>query len=125
MNNASNKTARESENVEELIGRGLQIGVLASAVLILAGLLLYLFTGRSGYPGATFPTSLPALFTGAAALKPYAVILLGLFVLILTPVFRVGFSIILFWKEKDFLYVRITTLVFAILLVSFFLGRAE
>ena len=122
--NRDSKAARESEKVEDTLGRSLQIGVLASAVIILAGLLLYLITGRSGYPGATFPTSLPALFAGVAALKPYAVILLGLFVLILTPVFRVGFSIVLFWKEKDFLYVRITALVFAILLVCFFLAPA-
>ena len=114
-----------AEEVETVISRSLQVGVLLSAVVILAGFLMFLITGSSGYPKNAYPTNLLLIIRGVAALKPYAIILAGLFILILTPVFRVGVSIFLFLKEKDTLYVKITALVFAILLISFLLGKAE
>lgn len=113
------------EDVEWIIGRLLQVGVMASAVIMGLGLALFLISGNSGYPGDTFPYSLPQIAQGLILLKPYAIILAGLLLLILTPVFRVGVSILVFLKEKDFLYVKITSAVFIILLVSFFLGKVE
>lgn len=115
----------ETQQVEIIISRCLQVGVLLSAIIIFAGLMLFIVTGKSGYPGSTYPTSPLAVFAGAALLKPYAVILLGLFILILTPVFRVGVSTIAFLKEKDYLYVGITLIVFVILIISFLLGKVE
>ena len=47
----------------------------------------------------------------------------GVMVLIATPIFRVGVSIIVFAVEKDYLYVKITTVVFLILIVSLVLGK--
>lgn len=113
------------EEVEIIISRSLQVGVLASAAVTLIGFLMFLITGSSGYPGSTYPTNPLLIFQGLASFKPYAIILTGLFILILTPVFRVGVSIIVFLKEKDYLYVKITALVFAILIVSFLLGKVE
>lgn len=119
------KAKSNIEEVEIIISKSLQIGVLASAAVTLIGFLMFLITGSSGYAGNTFPTNLLVIFQGVAALKPYAIILTGLFILILTPVFRVGVSIIVFMKEKDYLYVKITAVVFAILIVSFLLGKVE
>lgn len=116
---------RKQRDIETMISLSLKIGVLCSAAIIAAGFLLFLFTGRSGYAGGVFPTDPLSILQGIAAFKSYAVILLGLFVLILTPVFRVGFSIFLFLKEKDHAFVKITALVFAILIVSFLLGAVE
>lgn len=113
------------EEVEIVISRSLRVGVLLSAAVMLAGLLMFLITGSGGYPGGTFPTEPGAILRGLMTLKPYAVILAGLMLLILTPVFRVGVSIIEFAKERDYRYVVITALVFGILLVSFWLGRVE
>lgn len=113
------------EEVEVIISRSLQIGVVLSAAIMLIGFSLFLITGNSGYPRDTFPTDLLVIFYGLMSLKPYAIILTGLFILILTPIFRVGVSIIVFLKEKDFLYVKITTLVFVILIISFLLGNVE
>jgi uncharacterized membrane protein len=114
-----------TEEVEVIVGRCLKIGVLLSAAVILTGFLMFLITGSSGYPGNTYPTDLLVIFHGLMSLKPYAIILTGLFILILTPVFRVGVSIIVFLKEKDYLFAKITALVFAILIVSFLLGKVE
>lgn len=119
------KKGRSIEDVEVVISRILQVGVLSSACVIFLGLALFFITGQSGYPGATFPSSPVAIFQGLIGLKPYAIILAGLVLLILTPVLRVGISILVFVREKDFLYVKITALVFVILIVSFVLGKVE
>lgn len=128
VHHPDNRSAREKSNIEEIeiiIGKSLQIGVLASAVITLIGFLMFLVTGSSGYAGDLYPTNLLLIFQDLALLKPYAIILTGLFILILTPVFRVGVSILVFLKEKDYLYAKITTLVFVILMVSFLLGKVE
>jgi uncharacterized membrane protein len=110
---------------ERVIGRSLQIGVAASAAIISAGLILLFVTGKTGYTGNSFPTNPLEVLRGAFMLKPYAVILTGLFVLILTPVARVGVSVIAFLKEKDYAYVIITAAVFIILIISFLLGKVQ
>lgn len=113
------------EDVEIIISKLLQVGVLLSAAVMLVGFLTFILTGGSGYENNAFPSRLLMILQGLAAFKPYAIILTGLFILILTPVFRVGVSIIVFLKEKDFLYVAITAIVFSILIVSFLLGKVE
>ena len=55
-------------------------------------------------------------------LKPYAVLMLGIFLLILTPVLRVVVSIYAFAKEGDRLYVTITTIVLIILIIGTTIG---
>ncbi|EPR13426.1 DUF1634 domain-containing protein [Ruminiclostridium papyrosolvens] len=113
------------EGTEVFISKILRIGVIVSAIVIGFGLILLFATGKSGYPGSFFPTSLGDIFSGLAVLKPYALILTGLLILIITPVFRVGISIFTFLKEKDYMYVIITTIVFVILVISFLLGKVE
>ncbi|MBC6179116.1 DUF1634 domain-containing protein, partial [Listeria welshimeri] len=61
-------------------------------------------------------------FSGLSTLKPYAIMMFGLFCLILTPVLRVVVSLFTFLKEKDYLYVGITGLVLDILVISFLIG---
>ena len=118
--------SKNSDEIETIISRSLQFGVLLSAVIMIIGLVMFIVTGNGGYAGDNvFPTSLAATVQGILALKPYAIISAGLLILIVTPVFRVGVSIIVFLKEKDFIYVKITALVFIILLISFLLGKVE
>jgi uncharacterized membrane protein len=116
---------KDIERTELKIAKLLTVGVLTSAAVILIGLVMYLVTGSGGYPDGAFPTDPAAILQGLLALRPYAVILLGLFLLILTPIFRVGVSIIVFIREKDKLYVIITSAVFIILIVSLVLGKVE
>lgn len=115
---------RGVEEVELAVSKILRICVIVSAVFIAVGLLMFLFSGQSGYPGDTFPTTLKDIFSGLVELKPYAIISLGLLFLIMSPVIRVAVSILVFLKERDYLYVAITGLVFLILIISFFLGKA-
>ncbi|MBC1917379.1 DUF1634 domain-containing protein [Listeria booriae] len=115
-------TDEEMHRVEAIVSTLLRIGVLLSAAIILIGLLLLMFTGTSGYPGTTYPTTLTAIFDGITQFKPYAIVMFGLFCLILTPVLRVLVSFVTFLKEKDYLYVAITAIVLIILTISFLIG---
>lgn len=119
--NAGNKNG--IEDTEIVISKTLRVGVALSGAITCLGLMLFLVTGNSGYPGESFPTSVAEILRGLENLKPYAVMLSGLFLLILTPVLRVGVSIITFVKEKDYMYAAITATVFIILIISFLLGK--
>lgn len=119
--NAGNKNG--IEETEIVISKTLRAGVALSGAITCLGLMLFLVTGNSGYPGESFPTSVAEILRGLENLKPYAVMLSGLFLLILTPVLRVGVSIITFVKEKDYMYAAITATVFIILIISFLLGK--
>jgi uncharacterized membrane protein len=124
--------------VEEVISGVLHWGVLASLVLIAGGTLLcFLRSGTSG-PGGGGPADLPRLLTAGPAfprtaawlgqglrrLDGTAIIVVGLLLLIATPVIRVAISIVAFAVSRDRAYVIITSVVLALLLTSFLLGKA-
>lgn len=127
-----------SERTEILISDLLRWGVRASLVLAVAGTLLcFLRDGRYGAGGGTaadlqrllhgdveFPRTFSWLAGGLAHAQGEAVIVLGLLLLIATPVLRVFVSIFAFAVEKDRAYTVITFVVFVLLLVSFALGKA-
>jgi Predicted membrane protein len=112
----------ETRKVELIIGKILRVGVVTSAVVILIGMALYFMNGNGGYSGDYFPRRFSDIFTGLIQGKAYSVIMLGIFLLILTPVLRVVVSIYAFYKEKDMMYVIITTTVLIILAIAMILG---
>lgn len=114
---------KDIEKAEMTIARFLQVCVLISAAVILFGLVLYLVTGTGGYENNIYPTNPISILSGVIALKPFAVMLMGLFILILTPILRVGVSIIVFIIEKDMPFILITSVVFIILTISLVLGK--
>ena len=115
---------KELHEVELVISKALRIGVIISGLVTFAGLIMYFSTGDSGYPGVAYPATFTEIIKGLLALKPYGVIMTGLIILIATPIFRVGISIVIFLVEKDYLYVKITLLVFVILMLSLLMGKA-
>ncbi|AKP67625.1 DUF1634 domain-containing protein [Companilactobacillus ginsenosidimutans] len=112
----------EMRDVELIIGKILRVGVIVSAAVIVIGILLYFFNGGAGYPNGEWPRRFGVMFQGIAQGKSYAVIMLGIFLLILTPVLRVVVSIYAFAKEHDRLYVYITTAVLIILIFAMIFG---
>ena len=126
--------AKASET-EDTISRVVWTGLTASLVLISGGTLLS-FLQDGGYgsahsevtrligTGGAFPRSLAWFLGGLARLNGQAVIVLGLFLLIATPVVRVAVSTVSFARKRDRTYVAITLVVLALLLLSFVLGRA-
>lgn len=133
--NVNEKTFR----IELFIAQLLRWGVLTSFVIIAVGLVLMLATGQTGYSQMRlddvnslvqyhtqpdFPNTVGDVWRGLLALKPYAIITLGLMILIAIPVMRVAVSVLAFAVERDWLYVGITLFVFIVLIVSFALGEA-
>ncbi|MBS7576324.1 MULTISPECIES: DUF1634 domain-containing protein [unclassified Enterococcus] len=116
-------TKDEMLDVEKIIGQLLRIGVFISVIIMVIGMILLFATGKSGYPANSYPVGLSDIIDGCLSLKPFALMMLGLFCLILTPVLRVLASIIAFAIEKDYLYVAITILVLLILVVAIFVGH--
>ena len=110
--------------MEVVISRILQAGVLLSAAAIGLGVFLWALTGDSGYAPGRYPIGLEATLREAWALRPLAVVQLGLGVLVLTPVVRAAASVLLFWRERDWTYVAITAGVLAMLVASLVLGAA-
>ena len=109
----------------------LRYGVIASFALVALGSLLLFLKGQTGYyPVGTAEqlidapnrvlTGLAPMARGLESAKPYAVIDLGLVVLLATPVARVVISMFLFLGEKRYAFVAITATVLAILLLSIF-----
>lgn len=119
----NNSTRKEMLEVELVIGKIMRIGVLFSAAVMLLGFAMFLITGNSGYPATSFPTTLPAIWQGLVSFKSYAYMMAGIYLLILTPVLRVVISIYAFYQEKDMLYVKITSLVLLILIISVIVGH--
>ncbi len=108
--------------VEAAMGTLLRVGVVAAAVLVVAGgvgLLLQRWdqVDRYGtFTGVAADLTSPAAVVRAAfALDPAALVVLGLIVLILTPVARVAFALLAFTKQRDRLYVVFSTIVLAVL----------
>jgi uncharacterized membrane protein len=118
---------------ERLISAVLRVGVLTSLATILLGTVIafvhhpeYTSSPRSllhlSRPGATFPHTLRDVLTGLAGLRGQAIVVLGLLMLIATPVVRVAVSILFFLEEGDLTYVAITSTVLVLLVLSFFIG---
>lgn len=119
------RTQEEMNHMEIIIGKIMRVGVATAAVVMLIGYILMVVKHSTGYPSGTFPTTLTAICQGIIQLKPYAIMMGGIFLLILTPALRVATSIYTFFKEHDKLYTIVTTAVLVILLISFFLGHTD
>ncbi len=117
-----------------IVSTFLRYGVLMAAFVIMVGLILLLVqVGPSVFvsmPRIRSPevgtdlTSLRAVLHELVPPEPEAVMDAGVLLLVATPVLTVGASVIAFALEADWLYVAISGFVFAVLILSFTLGRA-
>lgn len=133
LEDARERRVRQTELAISIL---LRVGVVISIALIVAGTIItfvhhpdYLtssaaFDSVTG-TGAAFPTTPSAIFHGLAHLEGRAIVMIGLYLLILTPVMRVGVSIIAFAHERDRAFVAITAFVFLMLVGSLLLGKGS
>jgi uncharacterized membrane protein len=102
----------------------LRFGVTLAACVVASGGALYLWHPRRPVPdylhfhADAALSSIASIFRGAFHLDPPSIIQLGLLLLIATPVVRVVFCVIGFARQRDRLYVAISSTVLAILLYS-------
>jgi uncharacterized membrane protein len=121
--------------VELLISRLLRAGVFTSLVFVIAGTVLS-FVHHPEYltsppalqhltrSGVAFPRTPRGVIDGLMQLSGQAVIVVGLLILVATPVLRVAVSIVGFIYERDWTFVAITSVVLGLLILSFVLGKA-
>ena len=122
--------ARPSDqDLDVSVAMVLRIGVtLAAIVVILGGVLLRhkLFDTVPDYthfdPGDPGLRSMTGIVDGAINFTPKSVIQLGLVLLIATPVARVLLCVIGFARQRNMLYIAVSTIVLVILIFSFVRG---
>ncbi|MGC9112710.1 DUF1634 domain-containing protein [Acidilobus sp.] len=117
---------------EDIIGWTLRVGVLISAVFIIFGIgLIYVHRGAGIYTfkdlvAANSPVNtsiLPVSYINSrtvAGLNGLAYVLIGLIILMATPVIRVAIGIAQFAHERNWLYTFITAVVFMNLMLAIF-----
>lgn len=121
----------EGTRVKVVIAVVLRYGVIAAFAIVAIGSALMFLEGGTGFgplgtAEALFGSrdrsliGLGPLVQSLGAGKPYAIIDLGLIVLLATPVARVAISVLLFAEEKRYAFVAITAAVLAILVLSMF-----
>jgi uncharacterized membrane protein len=122
-------SSTEDTAVERLVSIVLRGGVLVAAAVTAAGGVLYLlrhggervdYRVFSGEPASL--RSLSGIVFGAANFRAEWIIAAGLLLLIATPIARVAVLLAVFLRERDRLYVAVSAVVLAILLLSLF-GR--
>jgi uncharacterized membrane protein len=118
------------EQVEQWMGRVLQIGVAIAALVVFVGGVVYLIHEGGQKPDyRNFHDVAPWLKTaagiGQAAVAGHgrALIQLGMLLMIATPVMRVVFAVFAFAAQKDWLYTGVSCFVLAVLAWSLFLVR--
>jgi uncharacterized membrane protein len=130
MRESGSRWRWSDEQIEQIIGNLLRIGVFLAGGFVLAGGVYYL--ARFGFtrPDMSIFHGEPADLRSVGGIVRRALsgsargmIQLGLLVLIATPVARVAFSIAAFWLERDWLYVLITGIVLSVLTFSLLGGR--
>jgi uncharacterized membrane protein len=129
-----NQTSDQHENearFEQFLGNMLRAGVVLAASVVSIGGFLYLLGGAAGEPDRHVFHGEPAelrSFSGvieqALQWNSRGIIQLGLLLLIATPVARVVFSAIGFFRQRDFTYVALTVLVFLVLIFSLLRGES-
>lgn len=129
-------TKENDPDFNSIIGNVLRYGVIISFALIAVGSILLFLENSTGYYAIgsaeqlfsrhnKFLIGFVPLLLGFIARKPYAILDMGLLVLLATPLARVFISIFLFSFEKRYIFVAITVTVLLILLTStFVLGPA-
>jgi len=114
------------------VGNLLRLGVILSVITSLIGF-VKLFT-----EGFKMPRKYKLLDMGTSSEKVWghfwetlckgegmAIIQLGILMLIFTPLMRIIFALIGYLKEKDYLYVAISSIVLIIMVISFITGYAH
>ena len=108
-------------DLNQLISLSLRTGVLVSAILSSAGLIVWGGTGfntLSAISGSTVGATIASVASG----NPAGLIYLAIAVLVATPVFRVALSTFYFTQAGDKRFVLITLAVLAMLIFALVSG---
>ncbi len=123
----------EQLRLDSLISAILRVGMLTSVTLIVLGSVLC-FTRDSRYGSelglaalmqhGAFPHTATAVWRDAIHGGGMGLVMLGVLVMVATPILRVIVSIIAFAWESDVVYTLLTAAVLGLLLVALIAGKA-
>lgn len=127
--------SKRARIVETAISMILRVGVALSITIIAIGVVVTFvhhhdyFSSRPALGSlidahANYTSSLSDVIEGTRQGRGQSIVMIGILVLIATPVVRVATSIVLFAAERDLLYVTITSVVLFLLILSFVIGAA-
>jgi uncharacterized membrane protein len=115
----------DDRRLETIIGQLLRTGVLLAAATVFAGGVLYLVQHHGDkvnyhafVAGTPSTRSVSGILQSAAKGDSAGIIQVGLLLLILTPIARVGIAIAGFMLERDRLYAVVSLIVLLILVFS-------
>ncbi len=116
----------EAVAIEILLGKTLRIGVVIAAVVIGLGVAVFLIRERGdisfdnalGRREAIVKLTPEALWSGLKAGSARSIILLGIFLLILTPIVRVAMTLLLFFRQRDWILAVCAGFVLTILVLG-------
>ena len=121
---------KEQMDLQRFIGTSLRWGVSIACIIAVIGGIYYLMQhGNDPVPDysvfsrdPSFHITWAEIWKGVVNLQAEGFILLGVILLIFTPVFRVALSLLTFSLERDWLYVAITAVVFSIIITNMLEG---
>lgn len=123
----------DAARLEERISNLLRLGVAASLALVVTGTFVsfvrhpeYLVVpqppGWPSSPAFASASTVSGVVAGVRQFQGRAIVDLGLLLLIAIPVVRVLLAIVEYFRQGDWAYVCLTTLVLAVLILSFYAG---
>jgi uncharacterized membrane protein len=124
---------QRSKLIETVISTILRVGVAISIATIMTGIIVTFvnhpdyFSSRPALGAlidarANYTASFSSVLAGIRQRRGQSIVMLGVLMLIATPVVRVAASVALFAAERDRVYVAITSVVLLLLALSFFIG---
>lgn len=126
----TNKQDKPQTDMRVMIGNTLRAGIVTACIIALLSGTYYLIRhGSSHIPDytvfhkepASF-TTIPGILNGVAHGMAQDWVQLAVLVLMLTPIMRVALSLVDFARQRDWLYVVITAIVFTVILMNSIAG---
>jgi uncharacterized membrane protein len=115
------------DQMDRVIGNLLRFGLLISAAIVLIGAAIFL--ARHGGEKASYSIfrgaprnyrEIKSILAETVQFHGRGFIMVGLILLIATPVARVAFSVLAFLRKRDYVFSAVTIFVLSILLFSIF-----
>lgn len=132
---AAEALEQDAASPEWLISNLLRSGVVLSLTLVTLGMSLTFFHHPDYFSSAQAlqrltapergPHDLSDVLADAMNARGQAFVMVGLLVLMATPVLRVALSLLIFSRQRDRAFVTVTSVVLGLLLLSFLLGGVE
>jgi len=121
----------KDQQIQTALARVMIAGTLLAAGIITIGLIWFLVTHAGTLPGDRIYSGEPEYFKNPVTIVQHALqiheighrrslIMIGIVLLLINPIVRVGFAVFGFALQKDRLYTAVSLFVFAVLLFSFF-----